>query len=71
MTELGRFLGGLPMPLGPIVAGLLPVVAILCLVGAAVAYRRKRRVATITLAVVGVAAALGTVAFSIYAFGAA
>jgi hypothetical protein len=57
------------MPLGPIVTGLLPVVAVGCLLGAAVAYRRSRRVVAITLAVVGVGAAVGAVAFYAYVSG--
>ena len=69
MTELGRFLADLPMPLGPIVTGLLPVVAIVCLLAAAYAYRRSRRATAVVLAVVGVAAAVGAIAFATYVSG--
>jgi hypothetical protein len=69
VTELGRSLADLPMPLGPIVTGMLPVVAIACLLGAAYAYWRSRRVTAIVLAVVGVAAAVGAAAFYTYVSG--
>jgi hypothetical protein len=57
------------MPLGPIVTGLLPVVAIGSLLAAVYAFRRSRRVAAGVFAVIGVAAFVGALAFYAYVSG--
>jgi hypothetical protein len=69
LTELGRSLADLPMPLGPMVTGLLPVVAIGCFLGAVYAYRRGRSALAIAILVVGIGALIGAVAFLAYASG--
>ena len=63
MDALGEFLTGLPMPLGPIVTGLLPFVAIGGFVLAIWASRRHRRVVVIVGLAIGLASLMATVAF--------
>jgi peptidoglycan/LPS O-acetylase OafA/YrhL len=69
VATLGEFLGELPMPLGPIVTGLLPPIAIGSLLGALYAFRKSRRLAASALVVIGFAATICAVAFYGYASG--
>jgi hypothetical protein len=66
MTSLGESLASLPLPIGPIVTGLLPVIAIVAVLAAAYLYRKGRRVASVVLMVVGLGALTGAISF--YAF---
>ena len=63
MDEVGRFLTRLPMPIGPIVTGLLPVVAIAGFVAAFWAQYKRRTKSMIIALAVAVLSLLGAIAF--------
>lgn len=63
VNPLGEFLTQLPMPLGPIVTGLLPFMAIGGFVIAVWAYRKGRRVVAVVGAVMGVLSLIAVAAF--------
>ena len=63
MDPLGDFLTKLPMPLGPIVTGMLPFFAIGGFVVAAWAYRKGRRIVVVVGAVIGALSLIAMAAF--------
>jgi hypothetical protein len=63
VDALGDFLTQLPMPLGPIVTGLLPFFAIVGFVVVAWAYRKGRRVVVAVGAVIGALSLIAMAAF--------
>lgn len=63
MDAIRDFLTDLPMPFGPIVTGLLPIIAVAGLVLAAWGYRKGRRLAAAVGVLIGLVGLTGMAAF--------
>ena len=63
LDAIGDWLTGLPLPLGPIVTGLLPFGLIIGAAGAVWARRKGRRALAIVAALFAVVCGIGMVAF--------
>lgn len=63
MDDLGELLTGLPMPVGPIVTGLFPILVIGGVAVGAWAQRRRRTALALCAGIVAIAGVVGMVAF--------